>query len=37
MADITRKEGKNVVMDITEHATVTKNSMECAAVIYVIT
>ena len=36
MADITRKEQTNVVTDITECATVTKNSIDCAAVIYVI-
>ena len=37
MANITRKERTNVVTDIMENATVTKNSMERAAVIYFIT
>ena len=36
MANITRKERTNVVTDIMENATVTKNSMERAAVMYVI-
>ena len=36
MAEITRKEQTNVVTDITECATVTNNSMERSAVIYII-
>ena len=36
MVDITRKEEKNIVMDITERATVTNNSMQVAAIMYVI-
>ena len=37
MAEITRKEWTNVVAYITACATVEKNSMERAAVMYVIT
>ena len=37
MSDITRKEQTNAMTEITEHATVTKNSMECAAAMYIIT
>ena len=37
MVDITRKEEKNIVMDITERETVKNNSTERAAVMYGIT
>ena len=37
MLDIKKKKRTNVVTDITECSTLTKNSMERAAVIYVIT
>ena len=36
MADITIKERTNVVTDMMERATVTKNSMERAVIIYFI-
>ena len=36
MTDIMRKEHKNIMTDITERATVMCNSMENAAVMYVI-
>ena len=37
MADIKRKEQTNLFTDITERATVTKNIMERAALMYITT